>query len=81
MYCQATGDKAVLNPHCVKSPWRLQVLTVLVHSANKWLRAHMAFVCCRHVSQPHFIKSDVPHYRNKPTSAHTNPALSPHIVL
>lgn len=74
-------ETKLLNPHCVKSPWRLQVQTVLVHSAKQWLGAHMAFLCCRHVSQPHLVKNDVPHYRNKSTSAHMNLALSPHTVL
>lgn len=66
---------------CVKSPQKLQILIVLVYSANKWLMACIPFLCFRHVSQPHLIKSDVLYYRNKFTSAHTNMALSSHGVL
>lgn len=65
----------------LKSPRKLQILIALVHSANKWLAAHAAFLRFRHVSQPHLIKSDVPHYRNKFTSAHANLALSLQSVI
>lgn len=44
-------------------------------------QAHMVLLFCRHVSQPHLIKSDVPHERKKSTSAHMNLALSPPTVL